>query len=307
MQTQTTKNSSKKVKTWTIGASTFSAAPELGARLMQWDLNLAHGPSRNIIYWPEDANLSQIDKVRGGNPILFPFIARTFHKGKENHWSPEKNTVLPMPRHGFCRNGQFEITQTTDSGFIAKLLPTVSDIEAYPFNYTFSVQYIFSELSFEVNLILENHSKTRIPWCPGHHFYFNLPWHEGLNRSHYHVDIPTKKAFNAGSGGKLTPANNFTMPCSFDDPAIIDRIHCRLKNNSMKFGLKNDEEFITIKIGDSSPPSTWNSITTWTLDDNSPFYCVEPWMGLPNSPEHEKGLSYVEAGATQTFNVTVSL
>ena len=49
------------------------------------------------------------------------------------------------------------------------------------------------------------------------------------------------------------------------------------------------------------------TVVTWTEFDDSPFYCVEPWMGPPNSPEHKKGLHWVEPGETESFNVKVSL
>ena len=46
---------------------------------------------------------------------------------------------------------------------------------------------------------------------------------------------------------------------------------------------------------------------TWTEKPDSPFYCVEPWMGPPNAPAHKTGLSLVEPGKIQRFVVEVSL
>ena len=41
------------------------------------------------------------------------------------------------------------------------------------------------------------------------------------------------------------------------------------------------------------------------FDFAAPFYCVEPWMGPPNAPEHKVGLHYVAPGETQRFSVQV--
>src|ERR1700688_1411652 len=49
---------------------------EHGARLLRWE-----GAGREIITWAEHADWSKILKVRGCNPILFPFLARHFGDG----------------------------------------------------------------------------------------------------------------------------------------------------------------------------------------------------------------------------------
>ena len=70
------------LKRWRVGNSTFLAMPEKGARLMSWTITLGDGSVRDVLYWPENANLGEIAKVRGGNPILFPFSARSFDRGE---------------------------------------------------------------------------------------------------------------------------------------------------------------------------------------------------------------------------------
>jgi D-hexose-6-phosphate mutarotase len=61
---------------WRVGNSTFLALPERGARLMNWNITLGDGSVRDVLYWPEHADFGNFAKVRGGNPILFPFNAR---------------------------------------------------------------------------------------------------------------------------------------------------------------------------------------------------------------------------------------
>ena len=92
---------------WHCGPSTFLARPELGARLMNWNLQMADGSVRDVIHWPEDADFKRFDKVRGGNPILFPFCGRSYHAGEIGYWPDRDGTVRPMPMHGFSRNARF--------------------------------------------------------------------------------------------------------------------------------------------------------------------------------------------------------
>src|ERR1035437_4757641 len=56
-------------------------SPDHGARILRWER-----AGREIITWPEAADWSKILKVRGGNPVLFPFVARHFVDGKKDLW-----------------------------------------------------------------------------------------------------------------------------------------------------------------------------------------------------------------------------
>ncbi|WP_269523924.1 hypothetical protein [Coraliomargarita parva] len=297
-----------KLHRWSCGPSTYLARPELGARLMNWHLRMSDGSFRDVIHWPENADFDKFPKVRGGNPILFPFSARTFHNGKIGYWKDQHGTVRPMPQHGFSREGHFELAEISDTGFTAVLQPTEIDQEAYPFDYRFSVRYEFEEVAFRVYLKLENFGDQPILWSAGHHFYFTLPWHEGLSRDDYRFQIPAKKCFSHAPDGSLVPIKPFDKEGSFGDPENSDRIFSRLTGDTAIFGPKGGEEDVGVRIlNDCDSYSTWNAFVIWTEAADSPFYCVEPWMGPPNSPEHGKGLHAVEAGGSSSFGVEVAL
>ena len=284
------------IRKWQIGSSTFLAWPECGARLMNWHIRMADNSIRDVIHWPENADFAHPAKIRGGNPILFPFSARSYDQGELGYWRATDGQRRPMPMHGFCRDGQFELSTHSEKGFLATFQPSSECKKAYPYDYTFSVQYRFEELALYVDLKLNNHGSTEIPWSPGHHFYFSLPWHANSTRNDYRIVIPAKKALRHLDNGALEPVKIFDQETSFNDPALLDRIHCKLKENSIRFGPKSGEEDITIRIGQDLKPSPWATFVTWTEAETSPFYCVEPWMSPPNAPEHKNGLSYVEPG-----------
>jgi galactose mutarotase-like enzyme len=296
-----------KINQWQVGPSTFRAWPEVGARLMDWQLVVAGQAPRPVLHWPEDADVSKPAKIRGGNPILFPFVARTFDRGDIGFWRGPDGQRRPMPMHGFARDGKFVVAHMDASGFTAALEPSAAAREAYPYDYQFLVTYVFAELSFWVHLELENRGVEQIPWCAGHHFYFSLPWHPGLTRGDYALHVPARKAFRHAADGHLEPEKNVAPESTFADPGNVDLIRCKLKSNLVTFGPKNNEENITIRHGADPVPAPWASIVSWTENEKSPFYCVEPWMGMPNSPENEKGLHWVAPGTTGKFSVEVSL
>ncbi|MBO7522219.1 MAG: aldose epimerase [Opitutales bacterium] len=297
----------EKLYKWTVGASTFIANPRRGARLMNWFLTLADGSQRDVIYWPENADFSgDFASIRGGNPILFPFCGRSHVEGGAGKWKTPEGRILNMPQHGYARQGEFEVVDCTDFALVAKFKPSEECKTNYPYDYDFTVTYRFNEFSLLCGLSLSNNSDIKIPWSAGHHFYFKMPWHDGASRKNYRILCDAKKAFRLDGRGALQTAEaNF--PADFSDPDLWNRISCKLKTNIVKFGPKSGEEDVTIRVGESERPDAWTSVVTWTESDESPFYCVEPWMGAPNCAEHGGGLNFVSPHSTQSFAVDISV
>lgn len=298
----------QKVIKWQRGVSAFLAWPEGGARLMNWHLQYADGSIRDVIHWPD--NLSSLDdlaSVRGGNPILFPFCGRSFDQGEKGYWQTPEGERRPMTIHGFASRGRFEVRNLNQNGFSAKLLPTPEDHEAYPYRYEFTVNYRFEELALYVEFRLQNLDTKPIPWSAGHHFYFTLPSRENSSRADYQIYVPAREAYRHTSDGNLVPVPDFPQEDRFDSAGLRDRIHTRLKRNVVSFGPTDGEEQMDIRVGNGDVPDPATTIVTWTEGDASPFYCVEPWMGLPNNQNHKVGLHFVEPGKSQSFLTEVRL
>lgn len=292
---------------WRVGHSTFLALPEKGARLMNWNIALGDGSVRDVLYWPENADLREIAHVRGGNPILFPFNARTFDQGDIHFWRAADGVRRPMPMHGLARQGDFKVTQADNNGFTALFLPNDEARTVYPYDYEFSVRYRFESLGLICELSLHNLGSEPLPWSAGHHFYFTLPWSEGLSRSDYAIRIPATKRYRHGTDGQLTAGPVLKEIESLANPDMSDAIHMGLKQNTVVFGEKGHAGDVVVTLGADNVPPPDAAIVTWTESATAPFYCVEPWMGPPNSPEHKRGLHHVAPGQTQTFTVAVRI
>jgi galactose mutarotase-like enzyme len=287
-----------------VGPSRFTACIEKGCRLMEWDIEMAKGAVRKVLYWPEGADWADPSKIRGGNPILFPFVARTFEGSNENLWKAPDGQVLPMPRHGFARNATFEAVEISPQGFKAKLEKSPDFNAYYPFQYDFFVQYDFDFLELKANFELVNRDTVPIPWCAGHHFYFTLPWHEGLSHKDYRIDMEAKKCFYHGTDGSLKKAERPQAYVPLSDPSWVDRLHTHLKSPIATIKSSGGEEGFRVIFEKLLP---WSTLTTWTTDPNAPFYCIEPWMGLPNATSHECGLHWVAPHTSERFEIRISL
>lgn len=290
---------------WRVGNSTFVALPELGARLMNWNLKLGDGSIRDVLYWPETTTLTDFDKVRGGNPILFPFNGRSFDKGDIHFWRDHEGTRRPIPIHGIARQGTFKVLYADNTGFSALFVPGDEAKASYPYEYEFTVTYRFEPLGLSCEYKVVNTGKVALPWCPGHHFYFTIPWTEDTKRSDYSVRIQADKTLKQNAQGLLTEGPALKETENLAEPAIIDTFHTRLRSNEAVVSQKGNGGDIVVKVGTNKVPDPSATFVTWSLSPESPFFCVEPWMGPANAPENKVGLQWVEPRATATFNVSV--
>lgn len=297
----------KELTRWRVGRSTFLALPEEGARLMNWSTVLGDGSVRDVIHWPELATAEGLYKVRGGNPILFPFAARTFDRGDIHHWRDARGIRRVMPMHGLARQCPFRVTRCDAHGFAAVMVPGEEASACYPFNYEFTVDYRFAPLGLTCEFTLENLGAEPLPWSAGHHFYFTVPWSEGATRADYLIRIPAARRLRQDAAGQLVPGPALQTEESLANPALIDAVHLGFRHNTVVFGERGRPGDVTVRLGAEPVPPPAATVVTWTQDDMSPFYCVEPWMGPPNAAEHGLGLHVVEPGAKERFSVSVAL
>lgn len=293
---------------WEVGSSTFLASPERGARLMHWHVTHGDGSLREVIHWPELKSLEELPRAKGGNPVLFPFNARCFDQGQIHFWRDAAGVRRPMPMHGLARQGKFEVTWMDVRGFAAQFVPDEEARACYPYDYEFLVTYRFEPLGLICEYTLRNLGSQPLPWSAGHHFYFAVPWRDGLKRGDYAIRIPATKTYRQDfSNGQLLPGPGLQPEESLDNKALIDTFHTGLKSNGVVFGPKGIPGEVAVRIGTDKVPPPDAVFVTWTFDDKAPYYCVEPWMGPANAPEHKLGLHWVAPGQAQSFIVSVQI
>ena len=292
---------------WQVGGSTFLALPEKGGRLMNWNIEMPDGSVRDVVHWPEISSLAEFHKARGGNPILFPFCGRSFDRGDVGFWRDAQGVRRPMPTHGIARQGDFGATRIDPGGFETVFVPGVEASECYPFQYEFRVDYRFSAFALTCKLTLENLGEQPLPWSAGHHFYFKLPWSEGSARGDYLIQIPSGERLRQDAAGHIVPGPQLGPIEGMDSPDLVDTFHAALRGPEVVFGEEGQPGDVAIRLGTDPIPSPDATFVTWTQSGDSPFYCVEPWMGPANAQEHGRGLHLVPGGASESFTVSVAV
>jgi galactose mutarotase-like enzyme len=284
------------------GSSLLRFAPQAGGRLLSWDID-----GSPVIFWPEHADWSQPAKIRGGNPLLFPFLGRHFVDGRIGEWRDRQGTVRALPMHGFARDLPFDATLDEAR---ATVRMTLTDSDAtrtgYPFGFRFEATYrLVDTHTLDVELTTSNTGHTALPYYAGHHFYFALPH---TQRADTVLELPCTERRYQLTDGTIAAPEPGEPSYRLDEARILDRFHC-LKGASahpvrlVQLGLNR---CITIDL--QRPGSVpWFAVTTWTEKPESDFYCVEPWLGLPDAIHNEDGLRWLEPGEAQTAALRIAV
>lgn len=285
------------------GASTLRFAPWAGGRLLSW-----HIDGRPVIHWPEHANWSQPARIRGGNPLLFPFLGRHRVDGQIGRWRDAQGVVRDLPMHGFARDLPFS-AQIDDDGHGVRM--TLTDSAAtragYPFAFRFEAAYrLVDERTLEVSLTTTNTGSAPLPWYAGHHFYFALPH---AQRAQTTLELPPTTRRHQLPDGSISAAEPGEAQYRLDEPGIVDRFHILTPTPPsapvrMVAPALRRSVAIDLDRPDSLP---WYAVTTWTEADDSDFYCIEPWLGLPDAIHNGLGLRWLAPGASETGVLRISV
>jgi galactose mutarotase-like enzyme len=273
-------------------------SPDHGARILRWVK-----AGREVIRWPDNADWSKILKVRGGNPVLFPFIARHFVDGKNELWRDASGTVRPMPQHGFARDAKFTVIGGgPDNGVRMRLTDSDETRKFYPFGFQFDVVVsLLPGSRLEVRFETTNPGGQPIPYYAGHHFYFAIPHQE---RADWTLHLPCAQWGRQSADGAVIHEVAAAGIIGLADPTAIDRY--QIQPTSAQVTLVNHRTKQQLVLDLEQPGSApWYAVTTWTEAADSDFYCVEPWLGLPNAIHHGEGLRWVAPGTTETASLVI--
>lgn len=265
-------------------------APQYGGRLVRW----VH-QGEDILYWPEQADWSRPAKIRGGNPLLFPFIGRHFVEGAAGQWKDADGHVHALPQHGFARDLPFEVSDAdAKSSITMTLRASEATRTGYPYDFVFETSYRLLPDGLEVCLRTLNTGTTRLPYYAGHHFYFALPH---VQRAAASLALPGTDRMRQQPDGSPGAGNSGDASYKLDDPRLQDTFH--VFRNSPSAVLAMPDRHITFEL-DLPGSAPWHAVTTWSEAETSDFYCVEPWVGLPDAIHHGQGLRWIEPGQSES-------
>lgn len=281
------------------GGASILVAPQYGGRLLRWCVD-----GQEIIRWPETADWRNPAKIRGGNPLLFPFLGRHSVDGELGRWRDAAGRVHALPVHGFAREMAFCATLDPDAqGVRVALADSPATRAGYPFGFRFEASYRLQDRALDVELLTHNTGDVALPYYAGNHFYFNLPH---TLRGETTLELPPNRQRRQEASGALSPALPGARRCTLDDPAMIDCFHV--------LDAPGQARLVTPTLGrtlsfDLQRPGSipWYALTTWTEQPDADFYCIEPWLGLPDAIHNQQGLRWLAPGQHETASVRLTV
>lgn len=289
--------SAPEIVTLANGTATAELAPSVGARVMQWSVN-----GRPVLHWPAEADWSAPAKIRGGNPLLFPLIARTFLDGKIGFWRGPDGVVRPAPMHGLVRAARFEVVACDEVRVVMRTAWDESMAEAWPFPFVFMVEYALEDEALAVAFTVENTGTADMPYSVGNHFYFEVPAAErggwelvGKFRAFARQDVDGRIVSVAEGASALSA------------PEMIDLFHVGPREDGVVLRNARDGRTVAFDLSpDAAGVNPWYAVTTWTETAASDFYCVEPWTALPDAVHNGLGLRWLKPGLRETLRLRLT-
>lgn len=215
---------------------------------------------------------------RFSTPHLFPIVG-TLQHGEFTH----EGVHYPLPRHGFARNSNFDLIESDDKKAVFSFQYSEETLKVYPFKFALIVTYTLDGRALSISYTVKNLDDKEILFSLGAHPAFLAPREKGERFTDYFLEFETFEDFNLipiDMKSGLLKRN--TMPMA-KNTKVINLDKTLFNNDALVFhGLKS--KYLSLKNRKSSKTVKFNFeefpfLGIWSDLGNSPFVCIEPWVG----------------------------
>lgn len=245
------------------------------------------------LWLPDDFSSAQSSWPGGGIPLCFPFAGRVWHQGQLYQYSLD-DTTYAMPLHGFAFGETWRLVAQDSSTCTLELTESEGSKALFPFAFNVRLTIALAESSLRYAFRIEHQKPLgafdKMPVALGFHPYFKL-----TDSDHTHLETSAKKYYPvtpAGAAGKVSTCDDLgTGPWKIKAPLLNSLIFSEGMNGSAKLHL-DAKKTLKMTFG---PETVFHHLVVWT---NRPqeFYCVEPWMSLPDAVALSSGCQWLEPG-----------
>ncbi|MGL5175100.1 MAG: hypothetical protein ACRC7F_01930, partial [Cetobacterium sp.] len=122
-------------------------------------------------------------------PNLFPFIGNIVTGTIDYPLGKDERVILPMTKHGFARDVDFEILEITEDTAKFQLRPNAYTEERYPYNFSLIVEYILVEDKVYHNYYVKNNGVIEMYYHIGGHTAFYCNYNGDKNFENYYIEF----------------------------------------------------------------------------------------------------------------------
>lgn len=208
------------------------------------------------------------------SPVLFPFVGQV--AGGTYRY---EGVEYKMGQHGFARDMDFELVDSTDTSCSFVLESNSDTKEKYPFDFNLTIGYELTDNGIIVKWNVKNTGDKPLEFSIGAHPAFNCILSDTsirISKDNEPVNSFVNSVFGTGlltNDTKTINLDNGIMKLdehSFDGDAFViensqvDKVEILNNNGDKVLGVSFDSPL----VGIWSPPTK-----------NAPFLCIEPWYG----------------------------
>jgi galactose mutarotase-like enzyme len=225
-------------------------------------------------------------------PNLFPIVGQLIND--ELLVDGEK---YPLKRHGFARQSEFILLESTEESATFSLPNSEKTLEVYPYKFDFQVMYTLIENALRITYKLINRDKKPVYFSVGGHPAFNVPFGADESYEDYYVEFETPEnlethllsaqgTFTGETHPVATPDKKLYLTRDlFNADALV------FKNlQSRMVTIKSDKHDRTLSV--EFPH--FNYLGLWAKP-GADFLCIEPWLGCADNGTEPKDISEKEA------------
>jgi galactose mutarotase-like enzyme len=283
--------------------ATATLYPERGGLLAALALRAPRGgPARPLLWLPPDFSLGESGWPGGGAPLMFPFAGRVFHNGHPFQYALGGN-VLNMPLHGFAYAMPWLASDVRPDSACLSLSAAASSRELFPFDFHIVARYQLapSQLSVDVTVTHVGPSAQPMPVALGLHPYFTTDGEAATPKlaTSAAEEIQVLSSGAAGTASPLLPGRSGPITQAGLSNLILTR-HA-VPEAQLVFPSRGE----ALRIG-WQPAERCRYVVLWSREPQR-FFCVEPWMGLPDAVSNGAGVEWLPAGASLAVRFTVGL
>lgn len=248
----------------------------------------AHGAEFSSLFDKEKGRelLWQGDSAFWGrkSPVLFPVVGKyrslkTTYKGKE----------YSLPQHGFARDSEFTLLQSSDSRLEFLLESNEKTLKDYPFKFRLICSFSLNGGELTVGWRVENTDCEDIYFSIGAHPAFYCE----KGATVLNIEGVQSPAFSLLNGDGLFLPEKYPCPASFVlNDEIFDRDALIFENSEFCRVTLVNEDNSSLSVEFTAPLfGIWSP-----AGKNAPFVCIEPWYGRCDSADFEGDITAREWG-----------
>jgi galactose mutarotase-like enzyme len=278
------------------GTASAEIVPELGAVVASLKLPW-QGALREVLYQQPFFWDREVERTRGGLPLLFPVCGRMERDGVVGAYLYD-GQMNQMRIHGFGMRIPWVVEAKTQDTLKVTLRDTEATRSEYPFEFRVTLTYKLAAGGLILEQEYENKGAKPMPYFAGFHPYFlTPPAGEGKESAILQLTALSRWKYNE----KLTDIVGKTeaplFPAALGEKALHEGL-IEVEDGSEAILRLPDGMAIHMTAKGDGVPRMFPFMQLWSMADR-PFFCVEPWMGHPNSMNSMGRVRWIPPGGIE--------